>query len=97
MTASTLREDIAHQVGVADIALDEGHVRRHRPAPPGRQIIDCYDAMSGFAEGENGMAADEAGCAGNEDGAHAPIIDRRLCDDQGYCMKIRLQFREKGL
>ncbi len=54
------QEQPAHEVMVADIALDELRRVRHRPAEPGRQIVENDNVLAGVEQLEHHMAADEA-------------------------------------
>ena len=46
------------------------------------------DRMPSFRKGEDGVAADEPGSAGNKDCAHAAVIDRRVRHDQVLASEI---------
>ncbi len=51
---------------VADVALDETRPVRHRPAEPGRQIVEHHDLLAGVEQLEHHVAADIAGAAGDQ-------------------------------
>ncbi len=45
---------------VADIAFDELRLVRHRPAEPGREIVENDNVLAGVEQLEHHVAADEA-------------------------------------
>ena len=78
-------EKAVDEGAVGDIAFEEGDVIRHHAATAGRQIVDYTNAPSRILEREDGMAADVAGTAGNEDwkaGHDAPSLDEAGADCQ---------------
>jgi len=62
-----LGEDALDQRAIGDRAFEERHVLRDHVARPVRQIVDDRDAPPGVLQGEDGMTADIAGAAGDED------------------------------
>ena len=65
---AVLADDAADKILVADIADDEGGVGGHRPAEPGRQVVEHDDALPGIEELEHHVASDVPGSAGDENG-----------------------------
>ena len=65
--------------GVADVAVDQR--RRHRRlrgrgfAVPGREVVVDHDPVAGVPERLDGVAADVAGAAGDQDRAHGRPIE----------------------
>ena len=55
------KQKLAHEVLIADIALDELRLGRHRPAEPGRKIVEDQYVLAGIDQLESHMAADESG------------------------------------
>ena len=51
---------------VADIALDEDRLGRHRPPEAGREIVDAHDLLAAIEQLQHHVAADVAGAAGNQ-------------------------------
>ena len=72
-----LADDPRHQRLVTEIALDEGRLRGHRPAEPGRQIVEHHDGLAGIAQGQRHVAADVARPARHQHAHRADPSARR--------------------
>ena len=63
-----LGEDALDQRAVVDATLIERDILGNDVAVAGREIVDDGDAPARIAQGEDGVAADIAGTAGNKHG-----------------------------
>jgi len=80
-TDAKVVDDAVDQHALGNRTLEEGHVVGHHVTRAVRQIVDDGDAPSRILERKDGMAADVAGTAGNEDGklAHrSALAEARL-------------------
>ena len=68
-------QGVGQQRGVADVALDQ-FAPAHGAAMPAREIVVDHRGKAVALEGLGGVAADEAGAAGDEDAlpAHEAIL-----------------------
>ena len=73
------RQQPAHEVMVADIAFDELGFVRHRPAEPGRQIVENDDVLAGIEQLEHHMAADEASPTRDQN-THGTTLPQPVCN-----------------
>src|SRR3546814_19573013 len=63
---SMLGHDLRQQLGIADIARDEGHLRRHGVANPGAEVVQDDRAIARVLERQHDVAADIPGATGDE-------------------------------
>ena len=72
-------EDPRQQVGVLDVAFVERDSIGHGKAKAGGQVVDHRDGPAAVGQRKDGVAADIAGAAGDEDGrsvGHAAFLSR---------------------
>ena len=65
-----LAEHALDQRAIADVADDELARRAYRFAKSGAEIVEHDDRLAALAQLQRDVAADVAGAAGDEDGAH---------------------------
>ena len=81
-------EGAAQPLGVVDVALDEGVGEPRRFAVAGREVVVDHDALAGLAQRLDGVAADVARPAGDENARHHARAGRPIDEYVKPCARI---------